>query len=395
MATDNVQAQIAMMKAVVEPWVQGLADPAKAQEIVLERLLKGYSQTEYGRNHKSENVGSYADYRKAFPVQTYKDFKPYIDKVLAGDTYALLYEEPVCIGLTKGTTGEPKLFPFTSTQLKSNLGRMMRGMYTYSLTKNNFLWMSGYGLNLTGSSKVGTIKVGNRELMYGYSSAIQTRLIEENSKVTQKVIPTQDEIDTIPGEPSKETWEKRYEFAYQKARDINVTWSGMTPNVVVGFGRYLLRKHHISPKDIWKIQVLGSGGFANLYTRFAPPIHALYGKSVDIQDSYVSTEGGYLGLQIDDKKAWSPFYDQVFYEVQTINGIKPMHEMYPGEIGSLIFSTQSLPRYRIGDLILAFEAPYFQCIGRENTRLHPYHFGRLTGESPYNFSKPKDLVSWR
>ena len=42
-----------------------------------------------------------------------------------------------------------------------------------------------------------------------------------------------------------------------------------------------------------------------------------------------------------------------------------LHEMRPGEMGGLVVSTPILPRYRIGDLIRAFEAPYFRCIGRE------------------------------
>jgi hypothetical protein len=41
-------------------------------------------------------------------------------------------------------------------------------------------------------------------------------------------------------------------------------------------------------------------------------------------------------------------------------------------MGSLVVSTPVLPRYRIGDLILAFEPPYFRCIGRDTwyTSLH-------------------------
>jgi len=39
-------------------------------------------------------------------------------------------------------------------------------------------------------------------------------------------------------------------------------------------------------------------------------------------------------------------------------------EMRAGEMGSLIVSTLVLPRYKIGDLILAFRPPYFRCIGR-------------------------------
>jgi hypothetical protein len=34
-------------------------------------------------------------------------------------------------------------------------------------------------------------------------------------------------------------------------------------------------------------------------------------------------------------------------------------------MGSLVVSTPILPRYKIGDLILAFRPPYFRCIGRD------------------------------
>jgi hypothetical protein len=39
--------------------------------------------------------------------------------------------------------------------------------------------------------------------------------------------------------------------------------------------------------------------------------------------------------------------------------------MRPGEVGSLVVSTSVLPRYKIGDSILAFQSPYFRCIGRD------------------------------
>mgnify|MGYP006910747383 CR=1 FL=1 len=80
----------------------------------------------------------------------------------------------------------------------------------------------------------------------------------------------------------------------------------------------------------------------------------------------------------------------------TINGVKRLHEMNPGEIGSLIVSSPMFPRYRLGDLVLAFEQPYFRCIGRENTKLHPYQYGRLTGKSALDLPKSgKKLDSWR
>ena len=394
MATDNLQAQIAMMKTMLDPWYQALADPAKAQEIVLERLLKGYSQTEYGRKHKSENVGSYADYRKAFPVQTYDEFKPLIDKVLDGDMHVLLNEVPVGWGMTRGTTkGVSKLIPITPTEVRTwMLGA--RVSVNYALTKQRFSFMTGYNLNTNNRSNLGTKKIGNKEVDYGFSAGLYTTLAAKNSPYPFLLTPTQQEINDLGGGTTKKDWEARHELTYEKAREKNVTiMSGMAMNALY-FGRFLHRKHKIYPKDIWQFELVYLGSSPGINTRLATPLHTLYGKSAVIRETYAASEG-LFGGQMDDNRAWSPYYDNMFFEIQTINGIKQLHDMVPGEVGSLIISTPVFPRYRIGDLILAFESPYFQCIGRENTKLHPYHFGKLSGKSDFNFSKPKDLVTWR
>ena len=80
-----------------------------------------------------------------------------------------------------------------------------------------------------------------------------------------------------------------------------------------------------------------------------------------------------FGQQMDEKRAWMPNYDLFFFEVQTTSGIKMLHEMKPGEMGSLIVSTCVLPRYKIGDLILAVQPPYYRCIGRDQW-LTPYKY---------------------
>lgn len=72
-----------------------------------------------------------------------------------------------------------------------------------------------------------------------------------------------------------------------------------------------------------------------------------------------------FGQQMDQKRAWVPNYDLFFFEVEMAKGVKMLHEMRPGETGSLVVSTPVLARYKIGDLIRAYEPPYFRCIGRE------------------------------
>ena len=395
MQTDATGPTIDKMKAVLDPWYEALSNPARAQERVLAQLLAMYSQTDYGRKHHSEQVGSYADYQKAFPVSTFEDFKPYLDQVMAGNIHALLSEEPVAFAYTKGTTGKPKLVPYTPTHINQHLQYSQRSLYNFSFTHHDFEWMSGYRLNLVPSVNLGEIKIGGKALVYGFSLAVLMKLIkglEDNAGI--RVVPSHEEMDALPAAPSKLNWETRYELGFQKAREKNVTIFSTMPNIALGFARYIQRNHHILPKDLWQIKFMGMGGYPGIQTNYAPTLHSYYGKSTEMLEGYIATEGSY-GIKVDGKKAWCPFYDLMFFEVLTIGGIKPLHEMIPGEIGSLIVSTPEFPRYRNEDLILAFEPPYFRCIGRENTRIHPYNFGKLTGKSYVKFGQPIDLAAWR
>jgi hypothetical protein len=105
------------------------------------------------------------------------------------------------------------------------------------------------------------------------------------------------------------------------------------------------------------------GSVPGINTRYEPALRALYGP-VAIREIYGATECMF-GQQRDERKAWVPNYDLFFFEVETRSDVKMLHEMRPGEMGSMIVSTPILPRYKIGDLIRAFRPPYFRCIGRD------------------------------
>ena len=377
-----LEANINQMKSIVEPWHQALADPGKAQEAVLGNLIRIYSQTDYGKAHNSENVGSYRDFRNTFPVQTYQDYQSLIEKVMAGDVHLLLNEQPVGWAITRGTTkGETKFIPMTPTDLKMRASAS-RAVVNYALATQRFDIFSGVNLNLNFPSKIGTVKVGDKALDYGYSSGIYTKYVSTHTPVQS--VPAQDEIDALGGGKTMRDWEARFDLAYQKCLDKNVTLVGDVAPTALQFGRYLSRRYHTYPKKLWQVIIMTLGSIPGINTRLADPLRALYGKAA-IREIYGATEGMF-GQQLDEKRAWSPNYDLFFFEVQTPAGIKQLHEMHPGEIGNLIVSTPVLPRYKIGDLILAFRPPYFRCIGRENWltplkyawyEFSTFNFGRL------------------
>ena len=361
MTEPDKQAVSAMLTGLLKPWHDAVAHPENAQQEVLHRLLEGYAQTDYGAQHGAANIDTTEDYRRAFPVADYEDYKPSIQRVMAGEFGLLLNEEPVGWAITRGTTGdESKFIPMTPTDLRMRISAG-RAMMNYVVENDRYDLFDGVNLNLNFPSIVGTVQAGDNEIEYGYSSGIYAKYVSAFTPI--RSAPTQGEIDELGGGKTIRDWENRFELAYQKCKDENVTMVGGVAPTATRFARYLRKKHKVYPKDLWQTQIVTLGSVPGINTRYRPALHALYGK-VAIREIYGATECMF-GQQRDEKKAWVPNYDLFFFEVETRSGVKMLHEMRPGEMGSMIVSTPVLARYKVGDLIRAFEPPYFRCIGRD------------------------------
>jgi hypothetical protein len=361
MAGSNPKTLSNTLQALVQPWRDAVADPAKAQREVLQRLVQAYAQTDYGKQHGASQIETVEEYRRAFPVTTYEEYKPLIQRVMGGEVSLLLNEEPVGWAITRGTTkGESKFIPMTPTDLMMRISAG-RAMMNYVLDSGRYELFEGVNLNLNFPSVVGTVQVGEREVEYGYSSGIYTRFVSTFTPI--RSAPSQEEIDALGGGKTIRDWEARFELAYEKCKEESVTLVGGVCPTATRFARYLRRAHSVYPKDLWRPHIMTLGSVPGINTRYEPALTALYGPVV-IREIYGATEGMF-GQQRDEKRAWVPNYDLFFFEIETRSGTKMLHEMRPGEMGSLVVSTPILPRYKIGDLILAFRSPYFRCIGRD------------------------------
>ncbi|MHB0859535.1 MAG: GH3 family acyl-acid amido synthetase [Anaerolineae bacterium] len=351
----------AVLAAQLDPWQEALTNPALAQEAVLRRLLGIYGQTRYGAEHNAAQVQTVEAYRDAFPIMTYDSYKPLIRRVMAGEVDLLLNEEPIGWAITRGSTeGEPKFIPMTPTDMRMRVSAG-RAMMQYVATTGRLDLFQGVNLNLNFPSVVGHVSVGDRQLEYGYSSGIYTRYVSTLTPI--RSAPTQDEIDALGGGKTTRDWEARFELAYACCKDQNVTLVGGVAPTAIRFARYLKRAHNVYPKDLWQAQIATLGSVPGINTRYVPALRGFYGPMA-IREIYGATEGMF-GQQRDDQRAWSPNYDLFFFEVLTRSGIKMLHEMRPGEMGSLVVSTPILARYRIGDTILALRPPNYRCIGRD------------------------------
>ena len=67
-----------ILKQIVNPWHESLKNPAEAQQKVLEKLLKGYAKTDYGKSHGAEEIEDGSSFRSSFSSINYAGLRPYL-----------------------------------------------------------------------------------------------------------------------------------------------------------------------------------------------------------------------------------------------------------------------------------------------------------------------------
>jgi hypothetical protein len=351
-----------ILKPIIGPWYESLENPQKAQEQVLNDLVKKYSSTEYGLSHHALQVKCLSDYQTNFPIINYSGLIPYLAQVREGSYKSLLPEPPECWVMTRGSTGKSKVLPATQTHLKQIFSCGARALINYAIRKRNFEVFTGAILNLNFPSSVHTMNCDGKEVTYGYSSGTYARLNPMFDRLS--LLPRQEEIDVLGSEIRRKDWEKRFEIVYQQALNQDVTATmGVTP-VILAFAKYVKRKHGKKPADLWKLQALFCTSVRKIQFKYGPILQRYFG-DVPIVEMYTATEGVFA-QQLDDLPYMTPNYDSYLFEVVTGKGVKMLHELKRGEWGKLIISSCMFPRYDIGDFIEAAGKNYYRVFGRQN-----------------------------
>ncbi len=348
------------LRKLVSPWYEALQSPEEAQNRLLHELVKRYKETEHGRRHSADDVGSISDFQRSFPIINYQRLQPHLQRVRKGEYGALLSEPPVCWVMTRGSTGTSKVLPVTRTHLDQIFSCGARALVNHALKKNDLALLTGRILNLNFPSNVATMETDGQAMSYGYSSGTYARLNPMLNQVS--LLPRQEEIDAVGSGIAKQDWEKRFELVYQRSLQENVTAAmGVTP-VILSFAKYIEKKHGKKPKDLWQLKALFCTSVRKIQFKYAPRLRSCFGE-VPVVEMYTATEGVF-GQQLDDFPYISPNCDSYLFEVATKNGVKMLHELKRGEWGRLIVSSCLFPRYDIGDMVEALGKNYFRVFGR-------------------------------
>jgi hypothetical protein len=91
------------------------AHPEAAQAACLRSLMERNTDTTFGRDHGFSRIAGPVEYARRVPIRDYEGFRPYVNRVIAGEERVLTTEPPVMFTTTSGTTGQPKLIPVTTS----------------------------------------------------------------------------------------------------------------------------------------------------------------------------------------------------------------------------------------------------------------------------------------
>jgi len=114
---DRISAQIAYhhARSVYQRFIANAKDAVGVQERVLAEKLRRHADSSFGREHGFGQIRHYSDFARQVPVRCYEQLQPYVERVIRGQTAALLgkRQRVLMFALTSGTTAEPKYIPVT------------------------------------------------------------------------------------------------------------------------------------------------------------------------------------------------------------------------------------------------------------------------------------------
>lgn len=332
--------------------------PVEVQEELLMRMIRGAQYTEWGKLHDFKNINSPEEFRKSFPVQTYEDLLPYIERMKSGKQNILWHNEIKWFAKSSGTTSErSKYIPVSLEALEDchyKAGKDLVSLYFNNFPDSEVL--RGKTLVIAGSKT----SINDKEDNYiGDLSAI----ITDNLPFWVEIRRTPSIHITL-----MDDWEEKIDKIAAKTinEDVRVL-SGVPSWTLVILKRILEITGKKNIREVWpKIELFMHGGVN--FTPYKKQFEKLIPGTMNYLESYNASEG-YFGIedQLNSDDLLLMLDYGIYYEfipmdkfdhdhLQTI----PLSEVKTGVNYALVITTNSgLWRYLIGDtVVFTSTSPY-------------------------------------
>jgi hypothetical protein len=350
--------------------------PFETQKETLYQLLAKAVSTEWGEKYNYTSITSIKEYQSRFPVQTYEDIIPYVERLRRGETNLLWPGEIKWFAKSSGTTSaKSKFIPMSYEALEEchfRAGKDILILYTQQRPGTRIFY--GKSLTLGGSHRMNQF---SNDSLYGDLSAI----LIENAPFWVEIIRTPKQKIAL-----LEDFEEKLELITKSTVNENVTSiSGVPSWYLVLIKQILAYTGKSNLLEVWpNLEVFFHGGIS--FTPYREQFNKLIdGKQMNYMETYNASEG-FFGIQDDPARRdmllmldYGIFYE--FIPADKINSASPpvyaIDEVEKEVNYVIIISTNGgLWRYMMGDTIV------FTCLDPHRFRIsgRTKHFINVFGE---------------
>ena len=247
------------------------------QQKIFHQLMETGAKTQFGEDHKLQEVKDHAAFKQAVPLRDYEQLKPYIELIKDGRHNVLWKGVPIYFAKTSGTTSGVKYIPITKDSISNHINSARNALLCYMSESGNTQFVEGNMIFLTGTpelERVGGIPTG--------------RL----SGIVNHHVPGYLRKNQLPSYETNciEDWETKLDAIVEETHNKNMTLiSGIPPWIQMYFDR-LQEKSGKAIGDLFpEFSVLVHGG-----VNFEPYRNRLFdsiGRSVDTIETFPASEG--------------------------------------------------------------------------------------------------------
>lgn len=339
-----------------------VSNPHRAQKKVFDHLIVQGRNTLFGRDHGFNSIKSYKEFVSKVPLRDYEDLRPYIDKVVSGQSDVLWPDKPIYLCKTSGTTSGAKYIPISKESISNHIDSAKHALLSYINESGKSDFVDGKMIFLQGSPELelkGGIHLGR---LSGIVAHHVPRYLQKNR------VPTF-ETNCIAD------WEEKLDAIIEETHDQDLRLiSGIPSWVQMYFERLLLYTGKQSVAEVFpNFSLLVHGGVN--FEPYKPIFSKLIGKEIPSIETYPASEG-FIAFQDSQNERGLLLVtnDGIFYEFVPLEEIHqespsriPLSEVKIGVNYAIVLNTNAgLWGYLIGDTVkfVSLDPPRIVVTGR-------------------------------
>lgn len=344
----SVKATLSKYYAKLAVWQinKWASKPLEAQQRVFEDLINQAKDTEFGKEHDFKSIKNYKDFAERVPIRDYEDFKPYIEKAVAGEENILWPGKPQYFAKTSGTTSGAKYIPLSKESLQEHLKGTKDAILNYIEETGEKAFVNGKMMFLQGSPKL--------EMENGIPHG---RL----SGIVAHYVPNYLQKNRLPSMKTNkiEDWETKVDKIIEETINEDMTLISGIPSWVQMYFERLVEKTGKPVGEIFPNFELFIYGGVN-YEPYRSKFEDLIGRKIDSIELYPASEGFLAFQDRQNAKDMLLLLDSgIFYEFIPVDsfGTKNEKRLTIGEVMIgvnyviILSTTAGLWGYNLGDTI--------------------------------------------